>query len=58
VEAPFRVTEAKHCTNGRKGCKPLQADRCRSNGPTLDGREGEDRNGEYEKPCGSAEENF
>src|SRR5688572_28110902 len=58
VEAVFRVAEAERGANGRKGCKPLQADRRRSDGAKLDRREGEDRNGEYEQPSDPAEKDL
>ena len=45
VEAVFRIAEAKRGSNGRKGRKPLEADRSRCDGPKLNRRKGEDRNG-------------
>ena len=55
-EAVFWVAEAKRGSNGRKGRKPLQADRCRSDGPKLDRRKGKDRNGQDQQPSDPAEE--
>ena len=57
-EAVFRVAEAERGSNGGKGCKPLQTDRCRSDGPKLDRRKGKDRNGQDQQLCDPAEEDL
>lgn len=57
-EAVSRIAEAKRGSNGRKGRKPLQADRSRCDGPKLNRCKGEDRNGQNEQPCDPAEENL
>jgi hypothetical protein len=58
IEAVSGVAEAERGSDRCEGGKPLQADRSRCNGPELDRRKSENRNGTDEQPCEPAEEDL